>query len=170
MTRIARGIRRRVTLRITRPIILCIMIMSPGLLLLTFTGCDLVPLRGNTDAERTHSGGGGLSIVEEEIVGLDNGGPLLSFEEVTGDSRCPSDAACVWAGEAAAAFRLTGNQGDTTFVLTIPGLVSTPYEQNDAVLVLGFEFTLLELSPYPRLDREDPPPNRALLHIEKYED
>jgi hypothetical protein len=45
----------------------------------------------------------------------------VEFRGVTADSRCPSDATCVWAGDAALAFRLTGLPGiqDTTLHTTL---------------------------------------------------
>jgi len=45
------------------------------------------------------------------------GGLTLSLKTVSGDSRCPQDVTCVWAGSVAAGLELAGPAGDTSFTL-----------------------------------------------------
>jgi hypothetical protein len=42
------------------------------------------------------------------------GGARLTLTAVPGDSRCPRDVVCVWAGSLAATLRLTGGSAETT--------------------------------------------------------
>lgn len=150
--------------------------MPAALLLASVSGCDLLPFREQPDVPRTIAAAGTFEIQEGTSVRLGRGGPLLSFEEVSEDSRCPSGVLCIWAGVANTVFHIAGGDGETRFVLTIPGLTSTPYEENDEVPVQGLVFKLLELRPYPVFhypdsDRDNPtPPARAVIQIEKPQD
>ena len=152
-------------------------ILVPAALLLgCLAGCDLLLSHGDSAAPRTILIGRTFVMEEGTAVRLGGGGPLLSFEDVPEDSRCPSNVMCVWAGRARAIFDLAGSERDTTFVLTIPGLTPTPYEQNEELPVQGLEFQLLELSPYPVfrypiVHRDEPRPlASAVIRIRKLED
>ena len=90
-----------------------------------------------------------VDIAEGDTVRLGASGPFLTFVDVRDDSRCPTGVACVWAGEAHADFSLTAPASHARFTLKIPGLVPTPYEENDGVSIGSYRFTLLELRPYP---------------------
>lgn len=118
------------------------------------------------------------TVVLGELVEIEHGrtvllaphGQFLTFKDVIEDSRCPSGVDCVWEGVAKAAFRLVSTEGDTTFTLSIPGLVTTPYEDGESVTVHGLEFTLLDLSPYPVYGVDiDSTEYRALLRVESDE-
>lgn len=65
----------------------------------------------------------------------------VRFIGVTADSRCPSGAQCVWAGDAAVAFLVGGTQQVTLH--TNEGAASA--------FVAGRLLTLVSLSPYPKL-------------------
>lgn len=106
-----------------------------------------------------------FAIDEGTSVRLGKSSARLDFEGVIQDSRCPDDALCIVAGAASAAFRLHGKAADTTFTLTIPGLVSVPHERNARVDVGSLAFKLLELTPYPGTIPESAggPSYRALL-------
>ncbi len=135
-------------------------------------GCDLLASGSRSDSPRTVASDGTFEIEVGAAVRLGRGGPLLSFEEVSEDSRCPENVMCVWAGRASVVFHLVGGESDTAFVLTMPGLTPAPHDENDDVPVHGFVFKLLELSPYPVFtyplsNRERrSPPYRALLRVE----
>lgn len=49
-----------------------------------------------------------------ETAFLPGNGAKLSFQAVTGDSRCPVDVVCVWAGSAPVVLRLQRSGTDTT--------------------------------------------------------
>lgn len=91
------------------------------------------------------------------------GGPVdltVTFEAVTGDSRCPSDVVCIWAGDAAVRLQLSGEAtGD--LVLHTPTETIGPRSG-----VAGrFRVELLELTPQPHTGRPRPPAYRATLRI-----
>jgi len=56
-----------------------------------------------------------------EVAQPDDSGPSIEFLRVSGDSRCPSDAVCVWAGDAAIVLRFESlaASGDTTLHTTV---------------------------------------------------
>lgn len=130
-------------------------------------GCEFPADWGSSSEPRTVSVGDTFAIDEGTRVRLGRRGPLLSFEGVPDDSRCPAGVHCVWEGQADSQFHLRGRGLDTTFVLTIPGLVETPFDSNDRVAVQHLEFLLLELKPYPDADAPASAgsPYRALLTV-----
>lgn len=134
-----------------------------ALVLSILAGCDM----SSTEGVR--------SVVLGEIVELDEGdtvrlgisGALLTFHEVREDSRCPTGAVCIWQGRALAAFHLISAAGDTSFTLKIDGLVETPHEENQIVVIGAFQFRLLELNPYPAVSDDEPAARyTALLRVE----
>jgi hypothetical protein len=64
------------------------------------------------------------------------------FTEVTSDSRCPSNAQCVWAGEATVLFTVGGSE-KVSLRLGEPGAASA------TAMVRGRQLTLVALKPYP---------------------
>lgn len=91
------------------------------------------------------------------------GGPVdltVTFEAVTGDSRCPADVVCVWAGDAAVRLQLSG-EATGSLVLHTPTEVVGPRSG-----VAGrFRVELLELTPEPHTTRVRPPAYRVTLRI-----
>lgn len=69
----------------------------------------------------------------------------VRFLEVSGDSRCPLRAECVWAGDGAVLLELSPRDGDAT----LHTLHTT--EGPDALTLGRYELTLLGLDPYPEL-------------------
>ena len=68
---------------------------------------------------------------------------VITFEEVTGDSRCPREVMCVWAGEAKIRIRMIQQGTPATLVLSQPGLTETAQET-------AGDYTLtFNLEPYP---------------------
>ena len=79
---------------------------------------------------------------------LDEGGFGLVFQAVLGDSRCPLDVTCVWAGEVSVELRLTSAMSSSTFQLTLPGApayFTPPSEPTGEFEVVGL---LLLPEPY----------------------
>jgi hypothetical protein len=79
------------------------------------------------------------------------GGPLVRFLEVTSESRCPTDAVCVWAGDAVVAVTLSrvGSAPATVELHTAPAL-------GDSASYGGFTVRLARLLPHPRSTGEIP--------------
>jgi len=75
----------------------------------------------------------------------------IRFAAVTGDSRCPSDVTCVWAGNAAVHLDVTTN-GRSEESLTL-NTGKGPSLANEAKYQ-GYKVKLVDLSPYPRSDQK----------------
>ena len=83
----------------------------------------------------------------------------LTFQDLTGDSRCPIDAICVWAGSAPVVLRLHSASVDTVLVLDPP-------QGTDAAVVIPFRIELRELVPPARADQRIPrEAYRAVLRV-----
>jgi hypothetical protein len=68
----------------------------------------------------------------------------LKFLEVINDSRCPSDVACVWQGQASCLVEITYLESVQKVTLTQPGLTEEPSRLDFNDYVIQFN-----LSPYP---------------------
>jgi hypothetical protein len=75
---------------------------------------------------------------------LANQGLIIKFKAVTEDSRCPMDAICVWAGNAAVNFDLKNSTGDQLSTRLNTFLDPKSIDFSDVVI------TLTELNPYPK--------------------
>ena len=69
----------------------------------------------------------------------------VRFLAVAEDSRCPSQAQCVWAGDGAVVLEIAPATGDAAEDTLHTNLGSGP----GAVVLAGYELTLLGLDPYP---------------------
>lgn len=67
----------------------------------------------------------------------------LEFVEVSGDSRCPADAICIWAGDAVVRLRATAGTAGTTLDL------HTDDSARASSAFQGLRIELKELQPYP---------------------
>ena len=68
----------------------------------------------------------------------------LGFEQVTQESRCPSDVVCVWEGEVTLVLGITVGDGPTVpQTINLRGGVSAP------VTIQGVTVTLFRVDPYP---------------------
>lgn len=68
----------------------------------------------------------------------------VRFIEVIGDSRCPQEVTCIWAGEASCLIEITYSGSTFPKVLTQPGL-SEPPQSDFQDYVIAFD-----LQPYPK--------------------
>jgi hypothetical protein len=77
------------------------------------------------------------------VASLPDGG-RLRFDQVAADSRCPMDALCVWAGDAAVLVTVTpsGGASESRELHTQPPGSQISYS--------GYTVTLTALAPYPR--------------------
>lgn len=73
----------------------------------------------------------------------------VSFEEVTEDSRCPSDVTCVWAGRVSCLVELTHASSSDRMTLTEPGLTSEYAKEEYEGYQLAFHVT-----PYPEVGKQ----------------
>lgn len=98
-----------------------------------------------------------LQVGESEVL---RGEPVrVRFERIIEDSRCPIDVVCVVAGEAIGEFeiRVGGAAPVTVEISTDP---------RGSVVVGGYRFTLVGMSPLPRSNiRIDPRQYRAELVV-----
>jgi len=109
----------------------------------------LIPLSGCTkpavdevslDKEFTISVGQSVSVKGENLT--------ITFVEVVSDSRCPTGATCIWAGEASSLIEITDSASTYRKVLTEPGS-SSPTKAD----FTGYE-VMFNLLPYPVLGKE----------------
>jgi hypothetical protein len=75
---------------------------------------------------------------------LANQGLIIKFKAVTEDSRCPIDAICVWAGNAAVTFDLKNSINDK-----LTAQLNT-YLDPRSINFSDVTITLTELNPYPK--------------------
>ena len=68
----------------------------------------------------------------------------VRFTDVTSDSRCPTGAQCIWAGEAVALFTV-GNNQQVSLTLGADASKAT-------VIVRDKQFTIVALKPYPKVN------------------
>ena len=80
-----------------------------------------------------------MTVRYNAAVRIPSDSTTVRFTGVTADSRCPSGAQCVWAGDAAVTFLVGGTQQVTLHTMEGPS----------SVLVAGRLLTLVSLSPYP---------------------
>ena len=69
----------------------------------------------------------------------------VRFLAVAEDSRCPSQAQCVWAGDGSVVLEIAPAGGDEAEET----LHTNPESGPGAVALAGYELTLLRLDPYP---------------------
>ena len=74
----------------------------------------------------------------------------VRFLTVSGDSRCPSQVQCVWAGDGAVVLEIAPADGDAA-----EHTLHTNPEAGPRAVILGrYELTLLQLDPYPETPGE----------------
>lgn len=103
-----------------------------------------------------------------DTVVFDGSNFEITFSFVSTDSRCPADVQCVWAGNARIILSVNGPDVIGYQVeASIPGLVPTPFAENDPIEIDGFTIRLLRLNPYPSESTpQDTDAYRALLVVE----
>lgn len=98
-----------------------------------------------------------------QAVTIDGDDISLKFVEVTGDSRCPSGATCVWEGEVTGILEITHLGESYQKTITQLGL------SGEMVTVAFGEYAIeFNFLPYPELDKEIKPGDYRLeLEINK---
>ena len=112
------------------------------------------------------SGGGAaatqvpVTLVIGTPVRLDDG-TTVTLRDVTDDTRCPSDATCLWAGDATLTIAVTPPHGTTEVVILHTGLADA-----QSATVAGRRLTLERLEPLPTTARPvERPQYRAFFAI-----
>jgi hypothetical protein len=98
-------------------------------------GCELLT-RPELEEEFRLSPGQSAAIASTDLV--------ITFREVVDDSRCPSTATCVWAGNGEVELLVTTSAGGTT-----PQVLGTPSGPLE-VAVDHYRIRILGLDPYPQ--------------------
>jgi len=103
----------------------------------TLVACDEKPTGPEVGSEFALSVG--------ETATLDAVHTTVRFLAIAEDSRCPSQAQCVWAGDGAVVLEIAPAGGDEAEETVHTNPESGP----GAVVLAGYELTLLRLDPYP---------------------
>lgn len=75
----------------------------------------------------------------------------ITFNEITGDSRCPRNVTCIWAGEVSAGITVNYQGKENPIILVEPGLTDkAEYEFS------GYTF-VYHIDPYPMAGEEISP-------------
>jgi hypothetical protein len=84
-------------------------------------------------------------------------GTEIRFLDLKKDTRCPEDALCAYEGEALIVIALEhDNRLGSVIELSIPGLVDVFSEKRHiSKSYWGYEFTLMQLDPYPLVDQSE---------------
>lgn len=105
--------------------------------LLVATACD-----GNSPTAPSVPLNERFTLAPGETVQIDGASFRLEFRGVTGDSRCPADAICIWGGDAIVHVRaVDGGQSDYE--------LHTGDSSRGAAVHRQTQITLEELQPYP---------------------
>ncbi|MFC1747042.1 hypothetical protein ACFLZR_01755 [Candidatus Neomarinimicrobiota bacterium] len=94
----------------------------------------------------------------------------IGFSQIYTDSRCPSNADCIWQGMAQIAIWLKAPEIDTLHLMpTIFGLVDVTHTGTHAMLISNrFGISLLQLDPYPGFSTLVVGDTAATLRIEEF--
>jgi len=102
--------------------------------------CNSAPNSPNAQQTRKDE----LSVAYGHDVAVPGTVARLGFEQVTHESRCPSDVVCVWEGQVTLRLGVTIGDGPTVPVeVTLRAGASSP------VTVQGVTLTLTRVDPYP---------------------
>ncbi|RZN40305.1 MAG: hypothetical protein EFT35_03095 [Methanophagales archaeon ANME-1-THS] len=107
-------------------------------LLVSVAGC----IRNQVDI--TVGPGEGFTIGIGQSARITGEDMVITFEEVIGDSRCPQNVVCLWAGVASSHVRITHQGTRYSMVLNQPGLTDQAQES-----FINYTLTF-SLHPYPR--------------------
>lgn len=117
--------------------------------LIFFSACNSSPDNNLTEPTNTQTNLTTNTVIELPFHGsesIDNR-INISFESLASDSRCPQGAECIWAGDGEIIVKLTSSnnlKSVSLHTLLEPGKVT--FE--------NYKIELLELTPYPVLDRQ----------------
>lgn len=81
-----------------------------------------------------------------EVVTVEAGKLVVTFKQVSGDSRCPDGVQCVWAGDATVHLEANPGQSNATAADLHTNTQGGPAQ----AMINGYTVQLLGLSPYPK--------------------
>lgn len=113
---------------------LCVLFLV-SVVIASLSGCNST-IKASLDTEFTLSIGQSAIISNESIE--------IEFADITGDSRCPSDVTCIWAGEVSCEVNISQSGEQNRIILTQPGLTDTSSEYIYQGYAIDFK-----VSPYP---------------------
>ena len=87
-----------------------------------------------------------INISINNCAGDFNTKTFLCLDSVLNDSRCPSGAICIWAGDAEARFKFALSGNEPVYFTLHPSSSLTDYK-----IVNGYKFTMKALFPYPSI-------------------
>ncbi len=112
----------------------------------SFVGLCIVATLVACDSEATGpKPGESFTLAVGERATLDAVHTSVRFLTVSEDSRCPSQVQCVWAGDGAVVLEVAPADGDTAE----DTLHTNPESGPGALVLAGYELTLLQLDPFP---------------------
>ena len=116
--------------------------MRPAIiaLILLAAACETGPNNPNTQ----QLGKDEFSVAYGRDVAVPGTIARLGFEEVSQESRCPSDVVCVWEGEVTLVLGVTIGDGPT-----VPQQVTLRGGGSAPVTIQGVTLTLFRVDPYP---------------------
>ena len=108
----------------------------------------LVGCTGN-DSSMSSSLGEEFSLKPGQQTSISGEDLTIEFKSVSNDSRCPTDAQCVWAGNAEVNVELTKTGNSSSAIqLNTAGTTELPSQAN----YLNYTIRITELQPYPKVD------------------
>jgi hypothetical protein len=122
-------------------------------LILTTSACLNAPAQG-VEAPTTapspvqQAGGPPQEVRVGASVPVSGSKSVVTFERVSGDSRCPTNTQCIWEGDAVVVLRVTG---EGSGVETLELHANPRFAQEGEAH--GVKVTLERLEPYPTTDR-----------------
>ena len=133
-------------------------IFLTGLALFLFSGCQKEnDLMADVESKALQSQqvvrsvivGEEVTLKMNEMVMIQPEGILLTFRDVTEDSRCPEGVTCIWQGRAVVQLLLAG-RGES--VETRLATKNTQPKPPSAVTVMGLDIYMRDVMPYPTID------------------
>lgn len=122
------------------------------LLILSCSKSPVYPRYDNMDVTSPFVTDNEIILEQGNCAGDSQSGSYVCFIKVTGDSRCPEGALCIWMGNASAEFKFTGSgSSPVTFSLN-----TNPQFTTDTIIG-SYRFALKDLTPYPSVMRPFPP-------------
>jgi hypothetical protein len=119
-------------------------LIAPCLLLAFAAACPGVPVQQGAAGPEL---GKPFPIKAAETITLDSGNLSVTFEKVTGDSRCPVNVTCIWEGDATVVLKVKKPKGDASSVE-----VHTSGRFGPEASFENYRIKLQDLKPQPRAE------------------
>jgi len=87
-----------------------------------------------------------FSLKANQTASIDSEGLTIKFREISGDSRCPSDVVCVWAGEVTAKLELKKSTNEAPIQL----ILGAGADNRSEAEFDDYSIKLVSVDPYPK--------------------